>query len=298
MWGGPKTAPCLSRNQVRPMPAFRSTMMFAWLMALVSGCQPSAPSLKSSMKSGGEAGPASVEHAAGREVIIFAAASTQEPIETLVDRFQGQHPGVEVRASFAASSILAEQIAAGASADLFLSASRQWIDFLHEKNLVGEQHDLLGNQLVTVVAVDATLPIAMPDDLANDEVEHIAMGEPDSVPAGIYAKQALAKLGLWDTLKEKMVATNDVRHALALVETGAAEVAIVYATDAAVSKKVKVALAFNPELTGPIIYPLALLNQGVESSAARELYQFLQSPAADAVFRQAGFRVQPAAGAH
>lgn len=231
-----------------------------------------------------------------QEVTIFAAASTQNALEAIVHEFERLNPDVKVQISFASSAAAAEQIARGAPADLFLSASIEWADFLEDKSLIAQRHELLGNQLVAVEPANATWHAGTPKELLKDEIKHIAIGDPDSVPAGIYAKQALEELGLWDALSTKMVAANDVRHALAMVETGAAEAGIVYSTDAVVSDKVKTTFPIDRELTEPIIYPLVLTHQGAENSAAGEFYHFLQSSSAATVFRQSGFRVQQTSG--
>jgi molybdate transport system substrate-binding protein len=257
---------------------------------LAAGCHSSTPAAKP----GAKQAPESEKHA--QEVTIFAAASTQDAVEAVVHEFERLNPDVKVNASFASSSTLAEQIASGASVDVFLSANQKWADFIKQKSLVAEQHDLLGNQLVAIVPADATWHIGTPEELVSDEIEHIAIGEPDTVPAGIYAKQALVKLQLWDKLKDRMAQAADVRQALVMVETGAAEAGIVYSTDAVVSDQVKVAFPFESDLTEPIVYPLVLTRRGVSNSAGRELYHFLQSSSAATVFRQSGFRVQQKSG--
>jgi molybdate transport system substrate-binding protein len=276
-------------------------LSLALLVWLAAGCQPPAQPAKPGRPAPdppSQNTPAAAEPAekASRQVVVFAAASTQEAVEAIVAEFRSSHPGVEVSANFGSSAALAKQIAEGASADLFLSASPQWVKFLGEKDAIAEEHELLGNELVTVVAAETTLTISKPNDLLRDEVEHIALGDPESVPAGMYAKQALSKLGLWEKVRDKLASAEDVRHALAMVETGAAEAGIVYATDAAVSMKVKLAFAFDSQLTDPIVYPLALTKQAAENPAARELYDYLQSAAAGAAFRRACFRVRQAAG--
>jgi molybdate transport system substrate-binding protein len=285
----------IKANGVCPTSHRRWRLLVAGLtVVLFAGCQPSTRPNKPVARN---AAAANInQEPSTREVLVFAAASTQESMQTIAKECEGQNPGVKVRASFASSSTLAQQINSGASADLFLSASRQWMNFLQEKKRIAEECNLLGNQLVAVVRADAAISIAKPADLLESEVGHIAMAEPDSVPAGIYAKQALRKLGLWEKLQDKVVPGDDVRHALAMVETGAVEVGIVYATDAAVSQKVTLAFPFDAELTEPIVYPLALLKQGVANSDAREFYYFLQSSSAATVFRQSGFRVLPPAG--
>ena len=192
---------------------------------------------------------------------MFAAASTTNALNEIKAQFT-KDSGVAVQTSYAASSTLAQQIVHGAEADLFISADTKWADFLAEKDQVVRQQDLLGNRLVIVVPADSKIEVKKPEDLLAAGIEHLALGEPQSVPAGIYAKQALTKLGLWDQLKAKVVSAEDVRHALTYVETGSAEAGIVYATDAAVSKKVKVAAEIPEKLTGPVRYPLVLLKHG------------------------------------
>lgn len=270
-----------------------TTLVLIFVLLTVA-CQRSAPPAKTQAPA--EAATETKQPQPPQEVTVFAAASTQEAVEAVAHEFERLNPGVKIQTSFASSSMLAEQIASGAPADLFLSASRQWADHLQREKLVAEEQGLLGNQLVAVVPTDATWTVARPEDLANDQIEHIAIGDPDSVPAGIYAKQALTKLELWEKLKAKTVSGEDVRHALAMVETGAAEAGIVYSTDAAISKKVKVAFPFDSNLTEPIVYPLVLTKIGVKNRAAVELYHFLQSSSAATVFRQSGFRVQQKAG--
>lgn len=273
-----------------------SCILLVWLVA---GCQPVKPARAAKAPAPAETpavGAAAKKEAVSEKIVIFAAASTQESVEAISEDFRRLHPVVEISASFASSATLAKQIAEGASADLFLSASPQWVKFLEERKMVAEQQNLLGNELVAVVSVDTSLSITKPEDLLKDDVGHLALGDPDSVPAGIYAKQALSQLGLWEKLHDKLVSAEDVRHALAMVETGAAEAGIVYATDAAVSKKVKLAFPFETGLTEPIVYPLILLKPGADNRAAVEFYRYLQSEAAAALFRQAGFRVQRAAG--
>jgi molybdate transport system substrate-binding protein len=228
----------------------------------------------------------------GRAVVLFAAASTSDALDEIRERFR-RETGVEVTASYAASSTLAEQIAYGAGADVFVSASTKWVDYLdrHENGLVAQRRDLLGNRLVIVVPADSPLDLHKPEDLLGKEIRHLALADYTAVPAGIYARQALTKLGLWQRLKEKVAAGTDVRSALSYVETGAAEAGLVYATDAAVSTSVKVAVEIPTDLTEPICYPVALLRQGAGNPKAESFYRYLSSPQAAAVFRKHGFVV-------
>lgn len=237
---------------------------------------------------------AAAEAPAADSVLLFAAASTTDAVEELQTVFERQHPGMRLKVSFAASSTLAKQIAAGAGADLFLSANREWADYLEKEKLAARRHDLLANRLVIVLPADSPLQIEGPRGLLAAGVRRLALGDPDSVPAGVYAKQALTKLDLWDQLRVKVVSGADVRQALQFVETGAAEAGIVYATDAAAAKRVRVAAKIDPQLTEPIVYPLVLVRKAAgqaPTEAAEKYYHFLQSKEAAAVFRKYGFEV-------
>jgi molybdate transport system substrate-binding protein len=230
---------------------------------------------------------------------MFAAASTGNALDEIREQFT-RETKVEVKTNYAASSTLAQQIAYGAEADLFVSASTEWADYLdrEERGLVEKRRDLLGNRLVIIVPADSQLDLQKPEDLLGKAVGHLALADHTAVPAGIYAKQALTKLGLWEQLRGKVVAGADVRQALVYVETGAAEAGVVYATDAAVSTAVKVVAEIPPELTEPIRYPIVLLKQGqgeAEGEAeAESFYRYLNSPKAADVFRKYGFVVQAA----
>ena len=223
-------------------------------------------------------------------ILVFAAASTTNALNEIKAQFT-QETGIVVETSYASSSTLAEQIAQGAAADLLLSADAKWADYLAKKGEVARREDLLGNRLVIVVPTDSKSGITKPEDLLSAGIRHLALGEPQSVPAGIYAKQALTKLGLWEQLKPKVVSAVDVRQALTYVESGSAEAGIVYATDAAISKKVKMVTEIPETLTGPVRYPLLLLKAGEDSAAAQSFYRYLTSPTAANIFRRYGFTV-------
>jgi molybdate transport system substrate-binding protein len=226
-----------------------------------------------------------------KAIVVFAATSTTSAIDEIKRQFAKQ-TGIDVQTSYAASAPLANQIVNGADAGIFISADTKWADYLAEKKLVAQTRDALGNRLVIVVPNDWKPEIKKPEDLMLKSIEHIAIGEPDSVPAGKYAKQALVKLELWEKMKDKMVPAQDVRQALTFVETGAAEAGIVYATDAAVSKKVKVAVEIPEKLTGPIRYPIVLLAHGKGKSEAELFFRYLNSPEAVEIFKKYGFTIQ------
>ncbi len=223
-------------------------------------------------------------------VVLFAAASATDAVTEITAAFE-RETGTGVDCNFAASSALARQIETGAEADLFLSANEKWADVLQREGRIAMRVDLLGNVLVVVVPIDSRLAIGRLEDLTGADVARISLADPDSVPAGIYARQSLTRLGLWDRLQAKVVRGFDVRQALLFVERGEAEAGLVYATDAAISQAVRVALEIDPALSDPIRYPLALVKSGIERPAARQLFQYLQSDSASQVFRRFGFKI-------
>jgi molybdate transport system substrate-binding protein len=198
-----------------------------------------------------------------------------------------------VRLNLGASNLLARQIAESAPADLFVSADEQQMDRLDEAKLLlaGTRRRLLANTLAIVVPADSKLVIRGPQDLAGPAVRVLAMAEPQTVPAGIYAKQYLRSLGLWSQVIDRVVPTENVRGALSAVEAGNADAAIVYHSDAAISKKVRVAFEV-PAAEGPrISYPAAVLAGSEHRERARVFLDYLASPAAAEVFRRYGFLV-------
>jgi molybdate transport system substrate-binding protein len=230
--------------------------------------------------------------ALAENVLVFAAASLTDVLKDLGQAF-GRTTGNTVAFNFAGSNDLARQIVAGAPADAFFSADLARMNELEQAGLVdpAERRDVLSNVLVVVVPAGATTTIAVPADLAK--LGKVALANPDAVPAGVYAKQYLQKRGLWGAIAPKVVPTLDVRAALAAVEAEHAEAGIVYATDAAGSQRVRVALRI-PRDEGPaIVYPLAPLRKSPKA-AARDVVRFLTSPDAKPVYERYGFIVLPA----
>ncbi len=226
------------------------------------------------------------------DVTIYAAASLTNVIKTLATRYE-QDKTTHIKPSFASSSTLAKQIEAGAPADLYIAADTQWMDYLQTRRLIdnASRKDLLGNELVLIapVAQPRTVVMKKGTDLAASFTGKLCMGDPSHVPAGIYGQQALQSLGWWDALEKRVVGTEDVRTALAFVQRGECPLGVVYATDAAASTQVMIAGRFADSSHDPIIYPIALLPRA--SAEARDFYRYLQSDAAQAVYRQAGFVV-------
>lgn len=230
------------------------------------------------------------------DLVVFAAASTTDAITEIGAAFTAK-TGHGVRASHAASSTLAKQIEQGAPAHIFISANGKWTDYLDEKNLLaaGSRMDLLSNALVLVAPKDSATPDMLIDkglDLAAAlQGGRLAMGDPDHVPAGIYAKEALTRLGLWDELSGRTARMNDVRSALALVERGETPLGIVYATDVGATKNVRVIATFPAWTHAPVTYPAAVV-AGKESAATKEFMAFLVSEEAAALFKAHGFSVK------
>ena len=236
--------------------------------------------------------------AADEAVTIFAAASTTDAVTEIAELYEARS-GQAVRAVFAASSTLARQIAQGAPADLVLSANPRWMDYLEGQGLIapGSRLDLLGNSLVLIAPADgpAGIEVAPGLDLAGLLGDRpLALADPDHVPAGLYAVEALGHIGAWPLAAGRAAYTAHVRAALALVDRGEAAAGIVYATDAAIAPRVRVLGTFPPDSHAPVRYPLAIV-AGKDGAAAEAFHAFLQGPEATARFRDRGFSL-PSAG--
>lgn len=236
---------------------------------------------------------ASVLPAAADSTTVYAAASTTNALAEVADAFTAE-TGITVRPSFASSSTLAKQIEQGAPAEVFISASGTWMDYLAEKGLVvaGSRTDMLGNELVLVAPADGpveSVEIGQDLDLAALlDGGRLAVGDPDHVPAGQYARAALEHLGLWAQIGPRLARQNDVRSALALVERGEAPLGVVYATDAAVSEGVKIVGTFPRGSHPPITYPVALVK---DTEAGRAFMAFMKTESAKETFVRHGFAV-------
>lgn len=228
--------------------------------------------------------------ARAEKALVFAAASATNALQELAPDFK-KATGHEVEFAFGASSDLARQALAGAPADAFLSADAVRMDSLEKGGLVrpGTRVDLLSNRLVVVVPLGAKGKVAGPGDVKG--LKRLALADPAAVPAGMYAKGWLEKAGLWRDVESKVVPALDVRAALSAVESGRVDAGVVYATDAAQSKKVRVAFEV-PEAEAPrIVYPVAALTKGKAPEAGRAFVRFLGTDAARKVFARQGFRV-------
>ncbi|MFA5056593.1 MAG: molybdate ABC transporter substrate-binding protein [Opitutaceae bacterium] len=228
------------------------------------------------------------------EIDVFAAASLSDALRELASLHE-KATGDTVRLNLGASSTLARQIKEGAPADLFFSADEAKMDDLAGAGLIdpATRCSLLSNSLVIVVAADCILPFTSARDLAQPLVQRLAVAEPQTVPAGIYAKQYLQQEGLWELIAGKTVPTENVRAVLAAVESGNVDAGIVYKTDALISRKVRIALEIPPGKGPPISYPLALIKGSRNSAAAARFLARLTSPAGKSVFTKYGFLTEP-----
>jgi len=236
--------------------------------------------------------------AAGAQALtVFGAASLTNALTDISALWQAAgHPAPKL--SFAASSTLARQIEAGAPANLFASADTKWMDYLDQRHLLaaGTRADVLRNDLVLIAPAGAPaggseigpgFPLARMLGAGG----RLAVGDPTNVPAGIYAEQALKKLGFWEAMQPRLAPAEDVRTALLLVERGEAPAGIVYGTDAAISKNVVIVGRFPADSHDPIVYPFAVTAAG-DTPEARALLAFLQGPEAKAAFRKRGFATE------
>ncbi|MCC9620281.1 molybdate ABC transporter substrate-binding protein [Thalassospira sp. MA62] len=229
-----------------------------------------------------------------KNITVFAAASLTDAMTKAAERFE-EKTGDHVLLSFASSSTLARQIAAGAPADIFVSANQKWMDWLSDQDLIktDTRHDVLANGLVLITPSDSALGMVTIDDQTGflDMIgadDRIAVGDPDHVPAGIYARQSLESLKKWDVVEPRLARADNVRAALALVERGEAPLGIVYRTDAAIAQDVKIIGTFPANSHTPITYPVAITADATSSDATVFLDWVLGNEAAD-IFESFGF---------
>ena len=228
----------------------------------------------------------------GAEVNVYAAASLTDVLKEIAANYEKQSSD-KIVFNFAASSMLARQITERAPADIFFSADEAKMDDLQKAGLIvnDTRRDMLSNSLVIVVPNDSQLTIETPENLLS-KTQKIAVADPRAVPAGIYTKEYLSGIGLWDKLESKIVPTENVRAALAAVESGNVDAGFVYRTDADISKKVKIAFGVPREKGPAIRYPVALVKGANNKSGAEDFLRYLQSDSAGKLFERYGFIVK------
>jgi molybdate transport system substrate-binding protein len=225
-------------------------------------------------------------------LIVFAAASLTNALQEMGDEFT-KASSIPVKFSFAASSALARQIENGAPADVFFSADIEWMDYLQSRQLIRmpTRHDVVANRLVLVAPADSKIVVKIGPYFplaATLGAGRLTTGDPDSVPVGRYAREALTKLGVWNDVEKRLVRADSVRSALAFVDRGEAALGIVYTTDAEIDKRVRVVDVFPDDTHLPIVYPIALTLDAKPD--ALKFLDYVRSTAADATFKKYGFQ--------
>jgi molybdate transport system substrate-binding protein len=225
------------------------------------------------------------------DVTMFAAASLADALQTIGKEYQAK-TGHTVVFSFAASSVLAKQIEASKGADIFMSADTDWMEYLDSRGFIAHdtRKNLLGNHLVLIAPADSNVSLVIAPHFDIVGALHggrLAVADPDSVPAGKYARSALTSLGVWNAVVDHLVQAENVRVALAYVARGEAPLGIVYSTDALSESKVKTVGVFPDGTHAPIVYPVALTKDA--SAGAGDFLAYLSSVNARAVFSKDGF---------
>lgn len=231
------------------------------------------------------------------ELNVYAAASLTDALKEIATDYEAES-GRHLVFNFAGSNVLALQIQAGAPADVFFSADEARMDALADKRLVDHESrvSLLSNTLVVIVNAQTPAALTAPADLASSAVRRIALADPQSVPAGLYAKAWLKSARLWTKVIDKVIPTENVRAALAAVASGNVDAGIVYRTDAGQSDRVRVALEISRAEGPAISYPVTALSRSPRLAAARRFVTYLRTEPALAVFRKHGFLIIASSG--
>ena len=230
--------------------------------------------------------------AAPVELHISAAASLTNAMNDLAEIYAKDNPNVKITFNFGSSGALQQAIENGGETDLFFSAAQKQMNALDEKGELAEgtRRDLLKNEVVLIVPADSKSDIASFDDVATDKVQKIALGEPKGVPVGQYSEEIFSKLNILDAVNAKAVYGSDVRQVLAWTETGEVDCGVVYATDAAISDKVKVICSAPEGSHKPVIYPAAAIKSSKNLDAAKKFLDFTASKPAKKIFADYGFK--------
>ncbi|MCR8643748.1 molybdate ABC transporter substrate-binding protein [Paenibacillus sp. N1-5-1-14] len=225
------------------------------------------------------------------ELTISAAASLTDSLNEIQKLYEVEHPNVKLTFNFGASGSLQQQIEQGAPVDVFFSAGKKQVDALVGKNLMNRQYvaNVVNNELVAVIPSESSLQLQSAKDLSKANIQKLALGEPEAVPAGSYSKEMLVHNGLWESLNAKMVFAKDVRQVLTYVESGNVDIGFVYKTDARISNKVKVAFTAEAGSHKPIEYPIGIVEGSKHVKESQAWIQFLQSKPAQQVFEKYGF---------
>jgi len=230
--------------------------------------------------------------ASSNTLTVSAAISLTDALENIKSLYRQNHQNITITYNFGASGSLQQQIKQGAPVDIFISAASKQMDALQQNNLLSSdtRTNLLLNSLVLITS-NNNYTISNFQALINPKVKRIAIGEPQSVPAGQYAQELLANLKIFDQLKPKFVYGSNVRQVLTYVETGNVDAGIVYTTDAKQSNQVRIGATAPSSLHSPIVYPVAVLKRSKNVATARDFVQFLSSAQSNTVFEKYGFKI-------
>jgi molybdate transport system substrate-binding protein len=249
----------------------RSILLFFTLI-LVSACSHSSTTMQA-------------------EITISAAASLKGALEEIQLEFNKEYPDIAIYYNFGSTGSLQQQIIQGAPTDLFLSASKEKFELLIQKELLktDQSTNLLYNSLVLIGKKDFTSDILSVQDIEQLKGK-VAIGTPETVPAGAYAKEAFQSLKIWNSLQPRLVFAKDVRQVLSYIESGNVELGVVYYTDAMSSEKVEILTEVEASLHSPIIYSLGVVKNTKRPKEAETFYQYLQSKTAIEIFANHGFK--------
>ncbi|MBQ6975415.1 MAG: molybdate ABC transporter substrate-binding protein [Selenomonadaceae bacterium] len=233
------------------------------------------------------------EEKISNELHISAAASLTDAMKEISAEFEKENPDIKIIFNVGSSGALQQAIENGGETDLFFSAAQKQMDALEKSNnlVEGTRKNLLENEVVLIVPTDSDKNISSFTDLTQENINRIALGEFKGVPVGQYSEEILNTLGILDTIKSKIVFGSDVRQVLSWVETGDADCGIVYATDAAISDKVKVVAVAEKNLHKPVIYPAAIIKTSKNLDAAKKFLNFVETEPAKNIFSKFGFKV-------
>lgn len=267
----------------------KKNLLWFCLMLLLFGC-----SSDKSADAGKETSPEGKAEGERQELFVAAAASLTDAMEEITEIYEEEHSDVELTFNFAGSGKLAQQIQQGAPVDVFISANENWMDTLIEEDYIDadERLEVTGNRLVIITQHDTDISYDTFDDIDGTVLDQIAIGNPESVPAGEYTEEILDNLDKWDELEDQFVYAKDVRQVLTYVESGNADIGFVYESDALSSDKVKIITYSNPENHNKIIYPGAILNDSEMQSEGKEFLKYLQSDEGQEILERYGFTLE------
>jgi molybdate transport system substrate-binding protein len=227
------------------------------------------------------------------DLTISAAASLNNVLYEIKSDFEKKNKPIHLLFNLGGSGALQQQILQGAPVDLFISAAKNQFDDLIQKDIIQKKESslLLGNDLVLISNKTNKVKIESIYSLQKAAIKKIAIGTPESVPAGMYAKQTLQNLGVWDKIEKKVIQTKDVRQVLTYVETGNVDAGMVYKTDANISDKVMIVDVANEQSHDPIVYPAGIIKTSHHQKEAKQFFQYLKSNSARTIFEKYGFKV-------